>query len=80
MSLGPALMALFLGYVQATVQNGSRASSSSAYLTTSVLARPNLHILLNAQVTKLIQGGSSKDKPVFRTIQYEADGSTPIFT
>jgi len=42
------------------------------------MKRPNLHVLLNARVTKLIRDGSKSGNPSFRTVKftYPASGST----
>ncbi|PPQ76937.1 hypothetical protein CVT24_009072 [Panaeolus cyanescens] len=52
---------LGIGHLQVTVdEKGRRASSATAYLAPKYLRRPNLHVLVNAQVSRLIQ---TKPKP-----------------
>jgi hypothetical protein len=44
-----------VGYMQQSVGNGRRSSSSTSYLAPQVLARPNLAVLVNAEVIKLVK-------------------------
>ncbi|KAJ7243847.1 alcohol oxidase [Mycena haematopus] len=44
-----------IGWGQCTVKNGSRSSSATSYLAPQYQARPNLYILLNARVTRVLQ-------------------------
>ena len=66
---------LGLGWVQSSIANGFRSSSSTMYLR-PILARKNLHVLIKATVTKLFQTGSKNGKPLFRGVNYasSADG------
>jgi hypothetical protein len=57
------------GNVQSTIGNGARSSSSTSYLATAFIGRPNLSILLNAQVLQLGQTGNN----TFRQIQFTQD-------
>ena len=43
-----------VGLYQVTINKGKRCSSAKAFLTPEVLARPNLKIFTNAQVSKLL--------------------------
>ncbi|KAF5366874.1 hypothetical protein D9757_011936 [Collybiopsis confluens] len=43
------------GYVQQTVSNGTRSSSAFSYLADEFLARPNLHVLVNTRVTRVME-------------------------
>ena len=56
------------GFMQSTVGKGLRSDSNTAYLQ-PVASRPNLDIVLNTQVTKLIQTGSSDSAPVFTGVE-----------
>jgi len=62
---------LGLGWTQLSVGNGQRSSSSTSYLGPQFISRPNLHVLLNAQVTELIPNTSPSPSrgPVFQTIR-----------
>ncbi|KJA13939.1 GMC oxidoreductase [Hypholoma sublateritium FD-334 SS-4] len=65
---------LGVGWIQSSINNGSRVSSSTSYLSASS-GRPNLTILLNAMVTKLLPTGSSQGLRTFRNVQF-ADSRT----
>lgn len=41
-------------HVQVTIDEGKRVSSAKAFLPPKVVNRPNLHVVLNAQVAKII--------------------------
>ncbi|KAG5219615.1 ATP-dependent RNA helicase [Salix suchowensis] len=55
---------LGIGWTQSTIANGTRQSSAVAYLG-PVLFRSNLDVLINTQVTRLIQTGRVGGKPIF---------------
>ncbi|EIN11653.1 aryl-alcohol oxidase-like protein [Punctularia strigosozonata HHB-11173 SS5] len=63
---------LGVGWVQATIDNGERSSSATAYLPKEVLLRRNLHIVLRAQVTK-IQSRSSDNPPRFDAVEFASN-------
>lgn len=44
-----------LGWAQATILDGERSSSATSYLAPQYLARPNLYVLLNARVTRVLE-------------------------
>jgi choline dehydrogenase-like flavoprotein len=44
-----------VGYTQASIGNGTRSSSATSYLAPAFLARPNLTVLVNSEVTKLVK-------------------------
>ncbi|TFK17739.1 aryl-alcohol oxidase [Coprinopsis marcescibilis] len=46
-----------LGYTQLTINNGQRSSAVSGYLNSTVQARPNLTILVNTYVTRVLSDG-----------------------
>ncbi|KAJ7461961.1 aryl-alcohol oxidase [Mycena latifolia] len=70
---------LGIGYTQSTIDShGQRSSSASSYLGPDFISRPNLHVLLNAQVTRLLQTGSSH-LPTFKTVEISQIGG-PIHT
>ncbi|THH00852.1 hypothetical protein EW026_g1736 [Hermanssonia centrifuga] len=41
------------------------------------ISRPNLHVLLHAQVTRLIPTGSQNGKPTFRSVEFASDAAAP---
>ncbi|KAG6916121.1 hypothetical protein DXG01_008352 [Tephrocybe rancida] len=61
---------LGLGWVQTTINGHARSSSATSYLAPRFLKRPNLHVLLNVQVSRLFQTGTSNGKPVFLGVEY----------
>ncbi|KAJ7130814.1 alcohol oxidase [Mycena crocata] len=64
---------LGIGWTQATIRGGERSSSATAYLASHFLERPNLHVLINAQVTRVLQTGNS----TFRAVEFAADAQSP---
>ncbi|KAJ7434861.1 aryl-alcohol oxidase, partial [Mycena latifolia] len=57
---------LGLGWGQMTVENGSRSSSATSYLGPRFIRRPNLHVLLNSRVTRVLQTTTG----TFRTVEF----------
>lgn len=60
---------LGIGWAQSTMDGGLRTSSSTSYLA-STQGRPNLTVVINAMVTKLLQTGSSRGLKSFRSVQF----------
>ncbi|KAJ7495821.1 aryl-alcohol-oxidase from pleurotus Eryingii [Mycena galericulata] len=60
---------LGIGWGQATIKNGSRSSSATSYLGPHFINRPNLHVLLNARVTRVLQTTPG----TFRTVEFLQD-------
>ncbi|KAF7344405.1 Aryl-alcohol-oxidase from pleurotus Eryingii [Mycena sanguinolenta] len=56
------------GWTQTTIKNGKRSNSYTSYLAPEFIARPNLHVLLNSQVTRIIQTSQSPKK--FMTVEF----------
>ncbi|KAJ7346320.1 alcohol oxidase [Mycena albidolilacea] len=48
-----------VGWTQATIKDGARSSSATSYLAPEFVNRPNLHVLLNARVTRVLPTGPS---------------------
>lgn len=64
--------------MQSTVGNSARSSSATAYLTPA-LAQENVHVLIETQVTRVIQTGESNSMPVFRGVEFaQSSGGTFI--
>lgn len=73
-----------VGWAQATIGDGQRSSSATSYLSTAYINRPNLSVLLNAEVTRVMQGSSELapvlevqplqdyNAPHFSTVQFES--------
>ncbi|KAG6865075.1 hypothetical protein C0991_005305 [Blastosporella zonata] len=68
---------LGLGWIQVTVDKGKRSSSATSYLAPEFLKRPNLDVLVNSQVTQLIQTGSSQGVPEFRALEMAQNATSP---
>ncbi|KAL0959581.1 hypothetical protein HGRIS_011291 [Hohenbuehelia grisea] len=68
-----------IGWVFSSVGNSKRSSSSTAYLTPSVLRRPNLDVLLQTQVTRLISSKSSKQVS-FKRVEVAQGPRSPRLT
>ncbi|KAJ7878671.1 aryl-alcohol oxidase precursor [Mycena leptocephala] len=67
---------LGIGWGQATIKNGSRSSSATSYLAPQFVARPNLHVLLHARVTRVLPTTSN----TFRTVEFVQDLEGKRFT
>ncbi|KAJ6518182.1 hypothetical protein C8R47DRAFT_1205247 [Mycena vitilis] len=69
---------LGIGWSQSTVKNGSRSSSATSYLAPKFVARPNLHVLLHARVTRVLQ----TTPKTFRTVEFvqQLNGTRLNFT
>ena len=62
------------GWVPATIANGQRSSSATSYVGPSYINRPNLHILLHAQATRLLEApGLSTTTPTFSGVEFGID-------
>ncbi|KAJ7640140.1 hypothetical protein B0H17DRAFT_1105990, partial [Mycena rosella] len=66
---------LGFGWVQTTIKNGSRSSSATSYLAPQYIARPNLHVLINARVTRVLQTATG----VFRGVEFVQNLNGPRY-
>ncbi|KAJ7629910.1 aryl-alcohol-oxidase from pleurotus Eryingii [Mycena rosella] len=66
---------LGFGWVQTTINNGSRSTSATSYLAPQYIARPNLHVLINARVTRVLQTATG----VFRGVEFVQDLNGPRY-
>lgn len=57
------------GWAQSTIGNSRRASSATAFLEPA-LNRPNLDVLIQTTVTRLVQSGRKDGKPQFKTVEF----------
>ncbi|KAF9482345.1 aryl-alcohol oxidase-like protein [Pholiota conissans] len=60
---------LGVGWLQSTIGNGARSSSATAFLTPA-LKRSNVDVLINTQVTKLIQTSKTGSLPAFHGVEF----------
>ncbi|KAF5327359.1 hypothetical protein D9619_004993 [Psilocybe cf. subviscida] len=70
---------LGIGWLQSTIGNGARSSSATAYLGPA-LQRNNVDVLINTQVTRLVQTGTSGAQPVFRGVEFAQTRTGPRLT
>ncbi|KAF8218301.1 aryl-alcohol oxidase-like protein [Mycena galopus ATCC 62051] len=70
---------LGVGWLQETIGGGERSSAATSYLTPDVQQRPNLHILLNARVFKLL-ANTSNDQVAFNGVQFSHSQSPSLST
>ncbi|KAJ7909020.1 pyranose dehydrogenase [Mycena leptocephala] len=68
---------LGLGWLQSTIGGGERSSSATSYLGPQFIHRENLHVLLHAQVSKLVDPGRVGGKLTFAGVQF-AQGNYPL--
>ncbi|KAJ8083197.1 hypothetical protein PM082_009067 [Marasmius tenuissimus] len=63
---------LGVAWSQETVKHGVRSSSFTSYLGPKFLRRPNLHVLLNAQATRILPMTDTLDgpTPTFRVVEF----------
>ncbi|KAF8797727.1 alcohol oxidase [Phlegmacium glaucopus] len=67
---------LGIGWIQSTIGGGVRSSSSTSYLR-KALSRPNLHVLINATVMKLLPTGVRGGKISFGGVQFASSADVP---
>lgn len=66
---------LGVSWVQSNIKHGKRSSAFTSYLGPEFIERPNLHVLLNAQATRLIQ---TSTRPIaFRTVEFASSRDGP---
>ncbi|KAF8665631.1 hypothetical protein AX16_000086 [Volvariella volvacea WC 439] len=65
---------LGMGWVHSTTGGGRRISSAVAYIHPNI-DRPNLHVLVNAHATKLLQTGTRIGRPLFNRVQFQPSSS-----
>ena len=64
------------GWIQSTIGNGQRSSSATTYVGPDYINRPNLHILLHAQATKVLEAtGSGTTTPTFNGVEFGTEPS-----
>ncbi|KAJ7880918.1 aryl-alcohol oxidase [Mycena leptocephala] len=59
---------LGVSWTQSTIKHGKRSSSFTSYLGPEFIGRPNLHVVLNAQVTRVIQ--TSQKLATFKMVEF----------
>ena len=68
-----------VGWIQATIANGERCSSATTYVGPAFINRPNLHILLHAQATKLLEATDhGATTPRFNGVEFGTGPSSKL--
>ncbi|KAI0320623.1 alcohol oxidase [Amylostereum chailletii] len=67
-----------VGWTPFTISDGQRVSAYTAYLKPA-LSRRNLDVLVNTQVTKVVQTGTKSGLPVFKGVQFAQSSSGKRF-
>lgn len=66
--------------MQYSANGPRRDDSSTAYLTSTVLQRPNLHVVVGAEVSRILQTGKAKNTPSFKGVEYRVgSGGTLVY-
>lgn len=58
------------GWLQSTIGEGKRSTSATSYLAPKFVQRNNLHVLLHAQVSRLVDPDKSKGVVTFGGVQF----------
>ncbi|KAJ6474769.1 glucose dehydrogenase short protein [Mycena sanguinolenta] len=69
---------LGVGWLQSTIGGGERSSSARSYLAPQFIQRENLHVLLHAQVSRLVDPQSNTGVVIFGGVEFSQGGS--LFT
>ncbi|KAJ7757048.1 aryl-alcohol oxidase [Mycena metata] len=64
-----------VSWVQSNIKHGTRSSAFTSYLGPEFISRPNLHVLLNAQATRLIE--SSSNPIAFHSVEFASGRNEP---
>ncbi|KAF7366525.1 Alcohol oxidase [Mycena sanguinolenta] len=68
---------LGVGWQQSTIKHGTRSSSFTSYLGPEFIGRPNLHVLINAQATRIIQ--TRQNPKEFLTVEFAQTRDGPRY-
>ncbi|KAL0572693.1 hypothetical protein V5O48_009267 [Marasmius crinis-equi] len=71
---------LGVGFSQMTINNGTRSSSATSYLGPQFINRPNLHVLVNAHVTRILSTNMSGDAVAFNGVELSQDAGETFHT
>ena len=67
------------GWIQGTIGNGQRSSSATTYVGPGYINRPNLHILLHAHATKLLEATDlGTTIPTFNGVEFGTGPSSKL--
>lgn len=62
--------AIISGWLQTTIEGGRRSSSATSYLGPEFIRRHNLHVLVNARVTRIRPTSSGNHSLAFNTVEF----------
>ncbi|KAJ7654799.1 pyranose dehydrogenase [Mycena rosella] len=65
---------LGVGWFQSTIGHGERSSSATSYLGPQYISRPNLHVLLHAQVSRVLQ--ATENSLHFNKVEFSQNKKT----
>ncbi|KAL0572694.1 hypothetical protein V5O48_009268 [Marasmius crinis-equi] len=71
---------LGVGFSQMTIKNGTRSSSATSYLGPQFINRPNLHVLVNAHVTRILSTNTPGDALTFNGVELSQDAGKTFHT
>ncbi|KAJ7804909.1 aryl-alcohol-oxidase from pleurotus Eryingii [Mycena olivaceomarginata] len=71
---------LGIGWMQSTIGGGEHSSSATGYLGPHIIQRPNLHIILHAQVLRLVNWMRSRGSITFEGVEFQYGTSLFIAT
>ncbi|KAJ7653810.1 pyranose dehydrogenase [Mycena rosella] len=63
---------LGVSYLQSSIGNGERSTSATGYLAAQYIQRSNLHVLVNSQVSKLVNSTQKSGKLSFGGVQFQS--------
>ncbi|KAJ7039330.1 alcohol oxidase [Mycena alexandri] len=66
---------LGVGWLQFTIGGGERSTAATSYLTSQVQQRPNLHILLDARVVRLVANTTDDGQVAFHRVEFSHNQS-----
>ncbi|KAJ7641333.1 aryl-alcohol oxidase precursor [Roridomyces roridus] len=68
---------LGVGWAQSTIDSlGQRSSSATSYLGPKYIDRPNLHVLVHAQVSRLVQ--TAQSPATFKAVEFKQGNTTTL--
>ncbi|KAF7349783.1 GMC oxidoreductase [Mycena sanguinolenta] len=71
---------LGVGWFQSTIGGGKRSSSATSYLAPKFIQRQNLHVLLHAQVSRLVGPQTTKGVVTFEGVEFLQGTYGSLFT
>lgn len=62
--------------MQSTIKGPARDSGATSYLSSKVLKRKNLDVLVNAEVSRVLQSNMDSTEPEFKTVEFKSPDGT----